>query len=101
MSAMELMMETIRNESRRVDAAMRSDLEEMAPVVDPLLIKVLQYCLFNGGKRIRPLLAVLSARICGRCDPEIYRLERYTINSGNTITPTASIRITRDGQTVR
>lgn len=76
MSAMELMMETIRNESRRVDAAMRSDLEEMAPVVDPLLIKVLQYCLFNGGKRIRPLLAVLAARICGRRDPAIYRLAR-------------------------
>jgi len=76
MSAIELMKETIRSESRRVDAAMRSDLEEMASEVDPLLIKVLQYCLFNGGKRIRPLLTVLAARICGRRDPGIYRLAR-------------------------
>ena len=30
-------------------------------------------------------------------DPEIYKLDRYTINSGNTITPTASIRMIRDG----
>ena len=29
--------------------------------------------------------------------PEIYKLDRYTINSGNTITPTASIRMIRDG----
>ncbi|MBB5347146.1 polyprenyl synthetase family protein [Desulfoprunum benzoelyticum] len=76
MSASEMVMKTISSESGRVDAAMRSDLEGLAPEVDDLLMKVLQYCLFNGGKRIRPLLVVLAARICGRRDPGIYQLAR-------------------------
>ena len=76
MSATEMVMETIRSESRLVDAAMRDDLERLAAEVDGLLLEILQYCLFNGGKRIRPLLVALAARICGRCDPEIYRLAR-------------------------
>jgi len=76
MSVSEMVMETIRSESLLVDAAMRDDLEGLAPEVDGLLMKVLRYCLFNGGKRIRPLLAVLAARICGNCDPGIYRLAR-------------------------
>lgn len=76
MSVSEMVMEMIRSESLLVDAAMRDDLEGLAPEVDGLLMKVLQYCLFNGGKRIRPLLAVLAARICGNCDPGVYRLAR-------------------------
>jgi len=70
------LMATIRDESALIDDAMRADIDRLATYVDPLLTDVLRYSLFNGGKRIRPLLAVLAARLCGRSDPEIYRLAR-------------------------
>lgn len=47
---------------------MRSDLDSALAECDPLLSAVLQYSLFNGGKRIRPLLTVLSSQCCGRDD---------------------------------
>lgn len=49
-------------DKERIDAAMKSDL---AVVKSTLLVKVLEHGIFNGGKRVRPLLAVLSAMICG------------------------------------
>lgn len=58
----------------RVEEAMRSDLESALRGCDPLLVEVLEYGLFGGGKRIRPLLAVLSASICGRRDGDVYLL---------------------------
>ncbi len=58
----------------RVEEAMRSDLESALQGCDPLLVEVLEYGLFGGGKRIRPLLAVLSASICGRRDGDVYLL---------------------------
>ncbi|MFW2366862.1 MAG: polyprenyl synthetase family protein [Desulforhopalus sp.] len=53
---------------------MRADLDRMAPELDTLLLDVLDYGLFNGGKRIRPLLVVLAARLCGTSDDGAYRL---------------------------
>ena len=43
MSATEMVMDTIRSESRLVDAAMRNDLERLAAEVDGLLLEILQY----------------------------------------------------------
>ncbi len=53
---------------------MRQDLAQCLAGNDPLLVEVLEYALFGGGKRIRPLLAILSARICGCDDDAIYHL---------------------------
>lgn len=75
-SANETLMATIREESALIDAAMQTDIDGLATRVDQVLADVLRYSLFNGGKRIRPLLAVLAARLCGRSDPEIYQLAR-------------------------
>mgnify|MGYP001431456958 CR=1 FL=1 len=58
----------------RVEAAMRQDLERALTGCDPLLAEVLDHALFNGGKRIRPLLTVLCSRCCGRDDDELYLL---------------------------
>jgi len=58
----------------RVETAMRGDLEEALAGCDPLLIDVVHYTLFNGGKRIRPLLTVLCSRCCGRDDDDLYLL---------------------------
>lgn len=65
-------LSNIKPEAEKLDQLMRSDLE----VIDnPLLAEVVAYAIFNGGKRIRPLLTVLSARLCG-CEAleELYRL---------------------------
>lgn len=58
----------------RVEAAMRTDLEKALAGCDPLLVEVVHYALFNGGKRIRPLLTVLCSRCCGRDDDDLYLL---------------------------
>ncbi|WP_310600344.1 polyprenyl synthetase family protein [Desulfobulbus sp.] len=58
----------------RVESAMRADLETALAGCDPLLVEVVQYSLFSGGKRIRPLLTVLCSRCCGRDDNDLYLL---------------------------
>ena len=58
----------------RVEIAMREDLAAAHSGCDALLIEVLEHALFNGGKRIRPLLTVLCSRCCGRDDDDLYLL---------------------------
>jgi octaprenyl-diphosphate synthase len=64
----------VSREADLLETAMREDLAEALQGCDSLLGEVLEYALFGGGKRIRPVLTVLSARICGRNDQELYRL---------------------------
>lgn len=64
----------VAREASLIEEAMRGDLAEVLKDNDPLLVEVIEYALFGGGKRIRPLLAVLAARICGLQDASIYRL---------------------------
>lgn len=61
-------------EALLVEQAMRGDLAEALRGCDPLLAEVIDYALFGGGKRIRPLLAILAARLCGTADDNLYRL---------------------------
>ncbi|MGI6657078.1 MAG: polyprenyl synthetase family protein [Desulfobulbus sp.] len=58
--------------AERIDATMRADLDRALVGQDPFLKEVLHYTLFNGGKRIRPLLIVLCSRCCGRDDDDLY-----------------------------
>ena len=76
MADTEVLMAAIRRESNRIDAAMHADLDGLAVTMDGLLTEILRYGLFNGGKRLRPLLVVLAARLCGRSDPAVYNLAR-------------------------
>jgi octaprenyl-diphosphate synthase len=48
-----------------IEKAMEADVAAMAGESAILLTDILRYGLFNGGKRIRPLLAVLSYRLGG------------------------------------
>lgn len=48
-----------------IEKAMAADVAAMAGESALLLTDILRYGLFNGGKRIRPLLAVLSYRLSG------------------------------------
>jgi octaprenyl-diphosphate synthase len=70
----------LKPETAQIDQVMREDLESVG---NPLLGEVLEYAIFNGGKRVRPLLTILSARLCWQCqgqglDPDLtatlYRL---------------------------
>ena len=57
--------ELIEPDIRRVETTMQSDLDSIADQFDGLLLEVLRYGLLNGGKRFRPLLATVAARLCG------------------------------------
>lgn len=72
----EQLMAAVMVEAGKIDAVMHNDLAGLRPQVDPLLAEVLEYGLFNGGKRIRPLLVVLSARLSGCRDERVYELAR-------------------------
>ncbi len=64
----------IKKVAARVEAAMHADLDQALAGNDPLLREVLEYALLNGGKRVRPMLAVVSSRLCGRDDDKLYLL---------------------------
>ncbi len=66
------LQEAIARESVQIDRVMRQDLAGLA-IDDELLKEILEYGLFSGGKRIRPFLVVLGARLCGRSDEAVYR----------------------------
>ncbi len=59
-----------------VDEAMHSDLQALAnrEKIPATLVEVLEHALFNGGKRIRPLLCILTAELCGTGSRDIYSL---------------------------
>ena len=59
-------------EMARIDAAMRADL---AAITSPMLHEIIHHAIFNGGKRVRPLLLLLAARTCGMATTDdTYRL---------------------------
>ncbi|MDX1777071.1 MAG: polyprenyl synthetase family protein [Desulfobulbales bacterium] len=59
-----------------VDQTMRIDLQNLAgkDLIPSDLMEVLEHALFNGGKRIRPLLCILTAGLCGNKSVDIYPL---------------------------
>jgi octaprenyl-diphosphate synthase len=66
--------ELIQPDVLKIEVAMRADIDSLKDQLDNLLLEVLQYGLFNGGKRFRPLLAILAARLCGETGPDVYQL---------------------------
>jgi len=61
----EQLMAAIAPEVAKIEQTMHQDLCAVTNGADPLLSEVLDYGIFNGGKRLRPLLVVLAARLCG------------------------------------
>lgn len=70
------LLSILKNEVATIDASMRADLGALSGTNDARLVEVLDYGLFNGGKRIRPLLTVKAARLCNPSEDEteLYRL---------------------------
>lgn len=78
-SPQKILMGAIAPEVRLINAALQRDLEEATCGTDPLLSEIVNYGIFNGGKRLRPLLLLLAARLCahegpGKAAPDIYPL---------------------------
>ena len=74
MQSLDNFKNAVKGEATKIDACMRRDLAGLKSETDALLREVLEYGLFNGGKRIRPLLVVLAARLCGNRDEQVYQL---------------------------
>ncbi|MGB5685132.1 MAG: polyprenyl synthetase family protein [Candidatus Electrothrix sp.] len=64
------LIDFIQRHAKRTEEAMLLDLESVQAENDPLLLEVLKYSLLKGGKRLRPVLAILSSRLCGRDDDD-------------------------------
>ena len=60
----------IEQEQPRINAA----LAEAAAELPVSIMPIAQYAMGNGGKRLRPLLTVLVARLLGYADNDIYPL---------------------------
>lgn len=57
----EEILEAVGRDLAEIEAALSENLNPYLPLVS----QVAKYIMFSGGKRIRPLLMVLSARLCG------------------------------------
>ena len=60
------LLNKLKPEIVKLDQTMRDDLKDLAArdLVPANLLEPLEHALFNGGKRIRPLLCILAARLC-------------------------------------
>lgn len=63
-------LERVKKELSEIEQA----IEEHLSAHVPLAKEVSQYILRSGGKRLRPLLFVLSARLCGHCNGQEIQL---------------------------
>jgi octaprenyl-diphosphate synthase len=60
-AALEEIRTLVRADLEAVDAAIRSGLKSIVPLVD----QIAEHIIAGGGKRLRPLLVVLAGRACG------------------------------------
>jgi octaprenyl-diphosphate synthase len=61
MTTLEEIRALVQEDLRSVDAVIRARLKSAVPLVD----QVAEHIISGGGKRLRPLLVILSARACG------------------------------------
>ena len=54
----------------KIESAMKKHFSSHIPLVN----EVSEYILFSGGKRLRPLLAVISSRLCGKDGDSLFDL---------------------------
>jgi len=74
MADIKKLLDLVQADIEKIDETMHDDVEGLAATMDQRLLEVLHYGLFGGGKRFRPLLAVISGRLCGSPDENAYRL---------------------------
>jgi len=70
------LLDRLKPQIEIVDKTMKLDLQQLTgrELIPSHLNQVLEHALFNGGKRVRPLLCILAAGLCGNTDKRIYQL---------------------------
>ncbi len=68
------LLHLIKPDIELIEKAMKADVNSLAKDMDGLHLEILQYGLFGGGKRFRPLLAVIAMRLCREYKDDIYNL---------------------------
>ncbi len=61
----------VKKNATEMERVVCSDINSALRGNDLFLMEVLEYALFSGGKRLRPLLAIISSRLCGRDDRQL------------------------------
>ena len=74
MQQLETVVKKIQCEASKINLCIGDDLRQLKDTMEPLLCEVLEYGLLAGGKRVRPLLVVMAARLCGTNSEDVYRL---------------------------
>ncbi len=74
MSVFDELLQAIQPDMARIERSLNEDMDAWAPEMDPYLTEIVSYGVFSGGKRIRPLLTVISARLCGAGNEDIYKV---------------------------
>jgi octaprenyl-diphosphate synthase len=65
MTDLQKLLQYVQPEIGKINKEIIADLDSLEGEFDPILIEILRYGLLGSGKRFRPLLAVIAARICG------------------------------------
>ncbi|MEE4242345.1 MAG: polyprenyl synthetase family protein [Desulfopila sp.] len=74
MSDIDTLLKLVQADIDTIDSTMSRDMETLEAILDSRLIEILRYGLFGGGKRFRPLLMILSSRLCGGKGEQLYTL---------------------------
>lgn len=74
MSDNDALLKLLENDREKIDSTMRRDIADLERTFDDQLTSILRYGLLEGGKRVRPLLAVISARLCGQPIEQLYTI---------------------------
>lgn len=67
-------LKLLQVDRERIDSTIDLDITDLEKTFDPQLTTILRYGLLEGGKRVRPLLAVVAARLCGQPIEKLYYL---------------------------
>ena len=68
------LLHLLEGDIQQINTTMAEDISILEARFDERLVEILRYGLMGGGKRFRPLLALLSSRLCGYSTPEMYQL---------------------------
>ncbi len=74
MSVLDELLQAIQPDIAKIERSLNEDLDAWAPEVDPYLAEIVSYGVFSGGKRIRPLLTVIAARLCGAENEDVLKV---------------------------
>ena len=68
------LLQVLQKDITRVNDTISLDIDELGSEYDHQLIEILRYGLLGGGKRIRPLLTIICARLCGSVTDDVFKL---------------------------